>query len=369
MTSGRAYTQIRRGYDRFLARTARTELSLVEWVVLGLLDEAPAHGWSLVRALRPGGDVGRVWSCSRPLVYRALETLADQRLIRPGGASRAPRGRCGRCSADAAGRRAIARWLGTPVEHVRDIRSELMVKLLLLERTGASPHALLERQATILAALEATALDQALDASGFERTLALWRLSSTREARRFVDDLLGEGSRAAVVYRPIGVVRSSYDALPGMPLQPQADELGRARIEVDAPYRRALADLDGFSHVWVIAHLHRVVGWEPLVRPFLGGETRRGVFATRSPRRPNPISISLARIVRVGRNRIEVEGIDLLDDTPVLDLKPHVPLFDHVEDARIGWFEGRADRIATVRTDDRFATDPETARPGRRTSS
>jgi tRNA (adenine37-N6)-methyltransferase len=339
-------------------------------VVLGLLDEAPAHGWSLVRALRPGGEVGRVWSCSRPLVYRALETLAAQRLIRPRRSEPSSEGPVRTVFAPtAAGRRAISRWLATPAEHVRDIRSELMVKLLLLERTGASPRALLEHQATILAALEATALDQALDASGFERTLALWRLSSTREARRFVDDLLGEGSRAAVVYRPIGVVRSSYDALPGMPLQPQADELGHARIEVDAPYRRALADLDGFSHVWVIAHLHRVVGWEPLVRPFLGGETRRGVFATRSPRRPNPISISLARIVRVGRNRIEVEGIDLLDDTPVLDLKPHVPLFDHVEDARIGWFEGRADRIATVRTDDRFATDPETAGPGRRTSS
>ena len=356
--------QIHRGYDRFLARTARTELSLVEWVVLGLLDEAPAHGWSLVRAVRTGGDVGRVWSCSRPLVYRALETLTDQGLIRPARSEASTEGPVRTVFRPTpSGRRAIARWLATPVEHVRDIRSELMVKLLLHERTATSPQTLLERQAEILAALETTSLDQALDAFGFERTLALWRLSSTREARRFVDDLLGEGSRAAVVYRPIGVVRSAYASLPGMPLQPQADELGRARIEVDAPYRRALADLDGFSHVWIVAHLHRVVGWEPLVRPFLGGETRRGVFATRSPRRPNPISISLARIVRVGRNRVEVDGIDLLDDTPVLDLKPHVPLFDRVEDATIGWFEGRADRISTVRTDERFATDPEAAGP------
>ena len=230
VTSGRAYTQIRRGYDRFLARTARTELSLVEWVVLGLLDEAPAHGWSLVRALRPGGDVGRVWSCSRPLVYRALETLTDA------GGSSAPRGarRARRAGAD--GLRADARRAPRdrtlarrrPVEHVRDIRSELMVKLLLLERTGTSP----QRSSSTRRDPRRARGDVARPGARrlrFERTLALWRLSSTREARRFVDDLLGEGSRAAVVYRPIGVVRSAYAAFPGMPLQPQADELGRAR--------------------------------------------------------------------------------------------------------------------------------------------
>ena len=93
-----------------------------------------------------------------------------------------------------------------------------------------------------------------------------------------------------------------------------------------------------------------------------------GRTATRSPRRPNPISISLARILRVGRSRVEIEGIDLLDDTPVLDLKPHVPLFDRVEDARIGWFEGRAERIATVRADERFATDPQSVGPRRAAS-
>ena len=94
--------------------------------------------------------------------------------------------------------------------------------------------------------VSAPALAAALEASGFDRTLALWRLSSTREARRFVADLIGVGSRAAVVYRPIGVVRSAYATLPGMPLQPAADDLGRARIEVDPPFRAALADVEGF---------------------------------------------------------------------------------------------------------------------------
>lgn len=354
------------GYDRALARSARTSLSLVEWVVLALLVEAPAHGWSLVRLLRSDGEVGRVWSSSRPLVYRALETLAERGLIRERRSERSAKGPLRTVFADTPpGRRALRRWLATPVEHVRDIRSELMAKLVLHDRAGTSPEELLRAQAVVLADLEQSALDQAIEAAGFDRTLALWRLSSTREARRFVADLLGVGSRAAVVYRPIGVVRSGYERLPGMPLQPPADDLGHARVEVDPPYRPALADLDGFSHVWVIAHLHRVVGWEPLVRPFLGEGTRRGVFATRTPRRPNPISISLARIVEVNRSGIELAGIDLLDDTPVLDLKPHVPQFDSAPDGdvRIGWFEGRAEKIATIRTDDRFALDPEATPP------
>ena len=345
-----------------MPRATRTDLSLVEWVVLGLLAEAPAHGWALVRALRSDGEVGRVWTSSRPLVYRALETLSERRLVRAARSEPSPRGPERTVLAPtAAGRRALGSWLDEPIEHVRDVRSTLMVKLLLHDRAGSDPTALLERQAAVLAALEQHALDQALEATEFDRTLALWRLSSTREARRFVADLLGTGSRAAIVYRPIGVVRSRHEQLPGMPLQPSADWLGHATVEIDGPYRPALADLEGFSHVWVVAHLHRVVDWEPLVRPFLGDETKRGVFATRSPRRPNPISISLARIARVRRDRVELEGIDLLDDTPVLDLKPHVPHFDAADDVRTGWFEGRAERIATVRSDDRFARDPEAA--------
>ena len=294
------------------------------------------------------------------MVYRALELLGERGLVRAARSEPSPRGPARTVlTPTAAGRRALASWLDEPIEHVRDVRSALMVKLLLHERAGSDPTTLLERQAVILAELEQRALDLALEAADFERTLALWRLSATREARRFVADLLGTGSRAAIVYRPIGVVRSGHEQLPGMPLQPSADTLGHATVEIDRPYRRALADLEGFSHLWVVAHLHRVVDWEPLVLPFLGDETKRGVFATRSPRRPNPISISLARIARVRRDRVELEGIDLLDETPVLDLKPHVPHFDAGEDVRAGWFEGRAERIATVRSDDRFARDPE----------
>src|SRR5262245_16876973 len=115
-----------------------------------MLADKPAHGWSLVRSLRPGGDVGRVWSSSRPLVYRTLETLSDRRLVRITKSERSPTGPARSIFAPtAAGRRAVERWLATPVEHVREIRAELMIKLLLHDRAGTSPQELLDRQAEV----------------------------------------------------------------------------------------------------------------------------------------------------------------------------------------------------------------------------
>jgi tRNA-Thr(GGU) m(6)t(6)A37 methyltransferase TsaA len=139
-----------------------------------------------------------------------------------------------------------------------------------------------------------------------------------------------------------------------MPLQPAADRTGPSRIEVTEPHRGCLVDLDGFSHVWVIAHLHESVGWGPVVDPFLD-DRPRGTFASRSPHRPNPISISLCRLSAVDGEGIVVDGLDLLDGTPVLDLKPYVPLFDApAGDVAAGWFEDRAELIFERTSDERF---------------
>ena len=125
-------------------------------------------------------------------------------------------------------------------------------------------------------------------------------------------------------------------------------------IELTETHRGCLADLDGFSHVWVLAHLHESLGWDSTVPAFLD-DTVHGTFATRSPRRPNPVGLSLARIVAVGDAAVVVDGLDLLDGTPILDLKPFVPLFDTpASDVRSGWFEGRAERVFRRRSDDRF---------------
>jgi tRNA-Thr(GGU) m(6)t(6)A37 methyltransferase TsaA len=147
----------------------------------------------------------------------------------------------------------------------------------------------------------------------------------------------------------------------GMPLQPVADRKGPSRIEVSPGHAGCLADLDGFTHVWVLAHLHESIGWGATVDPFLD-EVPHGTFATRSPHRPNPIGISLARILAVEPSAVVVEGLDLLDGSPVLDLKPYVPLFDTpAGDVRYGWFEGRAERVFTRTSDTRFALRSERA--------
>ena len=115
-----------------------------------------------------------------------------------------------------------------------------------------------------------------------------------------------------------------------------------------------LADLDGFSHVWVLAHLHETVGWTRLCPPSSTRSPRHVRDA--SPHRPNPVGLSLARIVSVEAAAVVLEGLDLLDGTPVLDLKPFVPLFDTPSgEVRFGWFEGRAERVFERTSDARFA--------------
>jgi tRNA-Thr(GGU) m(6)t(6)A37 methyltransferase TsaA len=253
------------------------------------------------------------------------------------------------------GRAAFARWRGSATPHVRDLRSELMVKLLFHARGGLDPTPLLERQAVEIARTERALEAQFASSPGFDKTLALWRLSAGRAALSFVEGLLDKRAAEPVVYRPIGYVVSQHRQLDGMPLQPIADTTGSSTIAVSEPHRGCLADLDGFSHVWVIAHLHETLGWDATVPAFLDDEPR-GTFATRSPHRPNPIGLSLARIVAVERATVVVEGIDLLDGTPVLDLKPFVPLFDTpVGEVQSGWFEGRAERVFERTSDGRFA--------------
>ena len=339
-----------------MSRPARTQPSLPEWAALGLLCEGPRHGWAVARDLGPGGEIGRVYSCTRPLVYRALAQLRDASLVEVRGHAASDAGPARTTLGPTRrGRAAFRRWSSAPIEHVRDLRSELMLKLLLAERAGSDPAPLLHAQASLLARAELALERQTRTAAEFERTLALWRLSVVRAALSFVEALLDRRTVEPVVYRPIGLVASAHTDLDGMPLQPIADTSGESRIEVFEAHRGCLDDLDGFSHLWVLSHLHETTGWDPAVPTFLD-DTTHGTFATRSPRRPNPVGLSLAGIVAVEELAVVVDGIDLLAGTPVLDLKPYVPLFDVPrEDVRSGWFDGRAERVFRRRSDDRFA--------------
>jgi DNA-binding PadR family transcriptional regulator len=169
------------------------DLTAGEWAVLALVVEGPTHGFAIARALAPEGEVGRVWSVRRPLVYRAIETLTAMGLVRPAATVPSRSGpRRTVLEATRAGELALARWLRQPVAHVRDARSLLMLKLLFLTRAGADLQPLLTAQRAHFAGL-ADALSGAVgDADGFDRVLLLWRLESTAAATRFVETMLGE---------------------------------------------------------------------------------------------------------------------------------------------------------------------------------
>jgi tRNA (adenine37-N6)-methyltransferase len=143
------------------------------------------------------------------------------------------------------------------------------------------------------------------------------------------------------VMRPIGIIRTPFTEPKGMPIQPAFSQVA-GRVEVFAEYAQGLQDLDAFSHVILIYALHRSKGYALLVKPFLD-DVARGLFATRHPSRPNPIGLSTVRLLSIRDNVLEVEGIDVLDGTPLLDIKPYVPDFDSHADARAGWYDGRPD--------------------------
>jgi len=159
-----------------------------------------------------------------------------------------------------------------------------------------------------------------------------------------------------VTYQPIGVVRSPFTALEGMPLQTIAAQGVRGSVELEPAYAEGLKDLAAFSHLILLTHLHHMSGYSLEVTPYLDDQPH-GIFATRFPRRPDPIGLSVVRLIAIHDATLVIEDVDLLDGTPVLDLKPYVPAFDSRDTERIGWFTGRIERVHTTRSDNRFDQD------------
>jgi tRNA-Thr(GGU) m(6)t(6)A37 methyltransferase TsaA len=156
-----------------------------------------------------------------------------------------------------------------------------------------------------------------------------------------------------VAYRPIGIIRTPFPDAEGMPIQATAAVGLPGRIELEAEFLEGLADLDGFSHLILVYHLHRVSAARLTVTPFLD-DRPHGIFATRSPARPNPIGLSTVRLVAITGSTLEVEDVDMVDGTPLLDIKPYVPAFDERHDVRIGWFTERLGGLPEARADNRF---------------
>jgi tRNA-Thr(GGU) m(6)t(6)A37 methyltransferase TsaA len=156
-----------------------------------------------------------------------------------------------------------------------------------------------------------------------------------------------------IIYKRIGTIHSPFQEPVGVPIQPRAAAGVKGKVVLDPIYRDGLKDLEGFSHVILLYEFHKSEEGDLLVRPFLDHEVH-GVFATRAPQRPNKIGISVVKLVRIEDNTLEVENLDILDGTPLLDIKPYVPDFDPAQDVRIGWLEKKRDQIPGKQADDRF---------------
>lgn len=154
-------------------------------------------------------------------------------------------------------------------------------------------------------------------------------------------------------YKPIGIVHSPYSKPKGTPIQPSGAENITGEIEIFPEYAEGLVDLEGFSHILVISHLHLIQTSPLKVKPFMD-DSEHGVFATRSPARPNPIGLSVLKLNKIEGNRLQVENIDIVNGTPVLDIKPYVPQFDAPKVEKIGWLENNVHKRKSTKDDGRF---------------
>jgi tRNA-Thr(GGU) m(6)t(6)A37 methyltransferase TsaA len=153
---------------------------------------------------------------------------------------------------------------------------------------------------------------------------------------------------SAVTYHPIGVIRSLHASADRTPIQPVFAEGCTGRAEVFPEFADGLSDLEGFSHLYLIYHLHLAGAARLRVKPFLD-DVERGVFATRAPCRPNPIGLSIVELVRREGCVLHLDRVDILDGTPLLDIKPYTARFDRIEGTRNGWQDSVDDETARTR--------------------
>ena len=157
-----------------------------------------------------------------------------------------------------------------------------------------------------------------------------------------------------ICYNPIGIIHSPFKKPEGTPIQAAAAKGVKGLVEIFPEYVDGLKDLDGFSHIILIYHFHLARKKLLLVKPFLDDELR-GVFATRAPSRPNPIGLSVVKLNGVEENILYIENVDILDGTPLLDIKPCIPEFDFCRVERTGWIEKRIHRMDSRSDDGRFS--------------
>jgi tRNA-Thr(GGU) m(6)t(6)A37 methyltransferase TsaA len=156
-----------------------------------------------------------------------------------------------------------------------------------------------------------------------------------------------------IKYKQIGIIHSTFKEPKGTPIQPIVGKGSTGKIEVFEEYSQGLKNLDGFSHIILIYHFHLSKKSSLKVKPFMDDQ-KRGVFSTRAPSRPNPIGISVVRLSKIDGNILSISDLDILDGTPLLDIKPYVPEFDVRYVKKKGWLEKNLIKLSTSKDDGRF---------------
>lgn len=151
-----------------------------------------------------------------------------------------------------------------------------------------------------------------------------------------------------IVYKPIGIIYSEHVIAEDTPIQPIYARGCKGRVKVFSEFAEGLRDLEGFSHLYLLYHFHRAGQATPLVKPFLQ-DVVRGVFSTRAPKRPNPIGLSIVELVGREENVLFLDGVDILNGTPLLDIKPYTARFDRVDTSRNGWQDEVDEDVAQKR--------------------
>ncbi len=156
-----------------------------------------------------------------------------------------------------------------------------------------------------------------------------------------------------IKYKPIGMIHSPFKEPKGTPIQPAAAKGIKGKVEVFPEYAEGLKDVKEFSHIILVCHFHLSKKPSLKVKPFMDDQMR-GVFATRAPSRPNSIGISIVRLIKIEENILHVQDVDIIDGTPLLDIKPYVCEFDPKEVNKIGWLEKNVHKLPTSNDDGRF---------------
>ena len=159
-----------------------------------------------------------------------------------------------------------------------------------------------------------------------------------------------------ITFKPIGKILSPFEEPKGTPIQPTAEGSGAGKIEIFPEYQEGLKDVDGFSHLILLYYCHRAGDPSLTVKPFME-DIEHGIFSIRAPSRPNSIGLSTVRLLKVENNVLYIEDIDILNDTPLLDIKPYVPEFDIRENVRTGWLEKNVKKLSKTEDDGRFSKD------------